>query len=148
MKSKKWDWLICTLLAAVLLIFVMELPNTAPQARVYPMVVLGGSYLMIAIALGGWAWAKKNKTMPEEESLGKKRTVRIVIYCIAILAYIILIDKLGFIVSTVVFGIFSLIYMQNKNKIVIVVLPIVVTAVLYYVFTNFLFVTLPSGILI
>lgn len=147
MKSKKWDWLICLVLAGLLMVFVLDLPNTAPQARIYPMVVLGGSYLMIFLAFISWVMAKRKGKIETGESMEVKRVIYIAVYCLSILVYIILIEKLGFIVSTIAFGIYSLTYMKNKNKIVILVLPIVVTIVLYYVFSNFLFVTLPSGIL-
>ena len=148
MKSKKWDWLICLVLACLLMIFVLDLPNTVPQARVYPMFVLSGSYLMIFLALVSWFRAKKNRKIDAEKSMDIKRVIYIAVYCLAILMYIFLIDKLGFIISTILFGIYSLVYMKNKNKIVILILPIVVTVVLYYMFANFLFVTLPSGVLI
>lgn len=147
MKIKKWDWLICLVVAAALMLFVFDLPGTAPQARIYPMVVLGGSYLMLLIIFISWAIAKKKGKIAQTESMEVKRVIYIAGYCVSILAYIFLIEKVGFIVSTIVFGIFSLIYMKNKNKIVIVILPVALTFILYYVFANFLFVTLPSGIL-
>ena len=147
MKSKKWDWLICLVTAVLLMAFVLDLPNTVEQARVYPMVVLGGSYLMILLTLAGWFRAKKAGAFKDEKGMEKKRAAYITVYCLAILLYIFLIDKLGFIISTILFGVYSLIYMKNKNKIVIIVLPIVVTFVLYYIFANFLFVRLPAGIL-
>ena len=37
--------------------------------------------------------------------------------------------------------------MKNKNKIVIIVLPIVTALLMYFLFKNFLFVRLPKGIL-
>ncbi len=147
MKSKKWDLLICIVLAAVLMVFVLDLPNTNPMARVYPMVVLGGSYLMILITIVNWFIARKKGQIEDGEKMDLKRVGYILIYCVSILLYIMLIEKIGFIVSTIAFGIYSLIYLKNKNKILVVLLPVVVTAVLYYIFTNFLFVTLPSGIL-
>lgn len=147
MKSKKWDWLICLVVAALLLLFVFELPDTAEQARVYPMVVLGGSYLMILLTLFGWFRAKKAGKFNDVVSMEKKRVVYITVYCLAILLYIMLIEKLGFVISTILFGIYSLIYMKNKNKLVIIILPIVVAIFLQFIFKNFLFVRLPAGIL-
>lgn len=146
MKSKKWDWLICLGVACILMVFVIDLPNTAPQARVYPVVVLGGSYLMILLALANWFKARKNGEIETNNSMDTRRVIYIAVYCLAVFLYIFLIDKLGFIISTILFGIYSLVYMKNKNKIVILILPIAATAILYYVFANFLFVTLPSGI--
>lgn len=147
MKSRKWDPLICLVLAAALMVFVLELKNTNPMARVYPEVILICSYVMIALTLVQWFinWKKGNIDM--SSMLPKKRVIYILIYCAAMLVYILLIDKLGFIPSTIVFGIYSLVYMKCKNKIVIVVLPIVTALLMYFIFSNFLFVTLPLGIL-
>ena len=147
MKSKKWDWLICIVLAAVLMLFVLELSDTAAAARIYPAVVLGGSYLMIILTLFGWFKAKKAGAFDNVVSMETKRVVYIVVYCLAILLYIFLIEKLGFIISTILFGVYSLVYMKNKNKLVIIILPIVVAFVLQFVFKNFLFVRLPAGFL-
>lgn len=147
MKSRKWDPLICLVLAAVLLIFVFELKNTNPMARVYPMVILICSYVMIALTLIQWVvnWKKGNIDMGS--ILPKNRLVYILVYCAVALLYIFLIDKLGYIPSTILFGIFSLVYMKCKNKVVIIVLPIVATFLMYFIFSNFLFVTLPQGLL-
>lgn len=147
MRVKKWDIVICIIIGLLLLPFVFDLRNTVPMARVYPMVVLGGSYLLLAILIIRWIIAKKKAEPLAEDEIGLKRNVYIVVYCAAILLYIFLIEKLGFMVSTVAFGIYSLLYMKNKSKLVVILLPIIVTVVLYFIFTNFLMVTLPSGIL-
>lgn len=147
MRVKKWDIVICVVIGLFLLPFAIDLQNTVPVARVYPMVVLGGSYLLLAILIIRWIIAKKKAEPLPENEIDFKRNVYIVIYCAAILMYIFLIEKLGFMVSTVAFGIYSLVYMKNKSKLVVILMPIIVTVVLYFIFTNFLMVTLPSGIL-
>ena len=147
MKSRKWDPLICLVLAAVLMIFVLELKNTNPMARVYPAVILSCCYLMIALTLIQWFINWKKGNVDTSGGIPKNRVVYIVVYCLVSLVYIILIDKLGYIPSTILFGIFSLMYMKCKNKVVIIVLPIVATFLMYFIFSNFLFVTLPQGIL-
>ena len=53
--------------------------------------------------------------------------------------------KIGYIASTVVFMIASLMYLKLKNKIVMIALSIIMTIILYFVFTNFLTVILPRG---
>lgn len=82
------------------------------------------------------------------EGMDKKRMVYIAVYCAAILVYILLIERLGYVVSTILFGVYSLIYLKNKNKILIVIIPVAAAVILYFLFSRFLFVTLPSGILI
>lgn len=148
MKMKKWDLLICLGLAAILLIFVFELPNTNAAARVYPMIMLIASYFLMAVICVQWIRNKKAGKIDMAEGMDKKRMVYIAVYCAAILVYILLIERLGYVVSTILFGVYSLIYLKNKNKILIVIIPVAAAVILYFLFSRFLFVTLPSGILI
>ncbi len=147
MKPKKWDGLILICVAAFLLIFVFDMKNTAEKARTYPMVLMIAAYALIIVGLIIWFKAYRNGEFKNVEGLPPKRIAYMAVYCAAILLYIFLIDKLGYLVSTALFGIYSLIYMKNKNKIVIIVLPIVTALLMYFLFKNFLFVRLPKGIL-
>ena len=147
---KNPDIIICTVLAAVLSIFVLELGNIAPVARIYPIFVLAGSYIMIAVVLfSSIIRTKKQPTRNNEAepSLTGRKIARISIYCAAILAYIILIDLMGYIASTVVFGLFSLVFLCNKNKSVLILLPAAFAVLMYFVFDKFLYVRLPDGLI-
>lgn len=62
-----------------------------------------------------------------------------------IIVYLFLMGKIGYIASTVLFMVASLIYLKLKNRIVLAVLSVVLTIILYFVFTNFLTVILPRG---
>lgn len=147
MKPKKWDGLILICVAAFLLIFAFDMPNTAEQARTYPMVLLIVAYILIAYGLVRWFIAFRRGDFKDEVGLPPKRVVYMAVYIGAILLYIFLLDKLGYVLSTFLFGVYSLIYMKNKNKIVIIVLPLVTALLMYFLFKNFLFVRLPQGIL-
>ena len=65
------------------------------------------------------------------------------------LVYIVCIQKIGFIVSSIVFqyGLNFYFKVHEKSKIVAAVLPLIVVGVLYFVFHNLLHVILPKGIL-
>ena len=148
MKTKKWpDILICLALIAVLLVFVFQLPGINPMARSYPIVVITGSFVMIAIILAQSLFPKKVTEGPPsgDPPLSKNTAIRIVIYCAAIFIYIMLMDKIGYIISTILFGVYSLIFMKNKNKVVLIALPVIFALLMYFVFLKFLFVTLPTG---
>ena len=153
MLVKKWDIIICLVLSAVLGIFAFELRDITPIARIYPLCVIIGSYIMIAIIFwqsirGAKKSAAQAAKQVAEAPMGKKAVARIVIYCAAILVYILMIEVVGYIVSTIAFALFSLLFQQNRNKIVIIVLPFVLALVMYYIFSQFLYVTLPLGSLI
>ncbi len=147
MKSRKWDPLICLGLAAFLLIFVSQLGKTKPLARVYPTVIIICGYLMIGLTMIQWFINWKKGNISVGEALSKNRTLYIIVYAAVMLVYLLLIEKIGYIPMTIAFGIFSLIYLKCKNRIVIIVLPIVTTFLMYLIFTHFLFVTLPPGLL-
>lgn len=68
----------------------------------------------------------------------------------ATLLYVICIQKIGFVVSSIVYIFVMNIYYQvpKVSRIAAYVIPFAITGILYYVFTNLLHVVLPSGILI
>lgn len=147
MKSKKWDPLICLVLCCILLVFVSQLKNTKPMARVYPQVIIIFSFLMIVLTLIQWFLNWKKGNIEEGKKIALPRVLYIIIYCASILIYLCLMETVGFIPMTIIFGVFSLVYLKCKSKAVIIILPIVVTFIMYFIFSNFLFVTLPPGLL-
>jgi putative tricarboxylic transport membrane protein len=148
---KNPDIVICIVLAAILAVFALDLGNIAPMARIYPAVVIAGSYvLIVAVLVQSIIRAKKPPVTSgsTEPPLTGKGMVRISIYCVAILAYIILIDLLGYIASTIVFGLFSLIFMGNRSRMVVIVLPAAFAVLMFFIFDKFLYVRLPDGFIV
>jgi hypothetical protein len=159
MKIKKWDIVICACLGLALSVFVFELRDITPIARIYPAFVLTGSYIMIAIVIIRALVCGRKKTSPGETPRGEKlkpaspenpalekgAIPRIMSYCAAILAYILLIEPLGYILSTIAFAVFSLVFLRNKNKITLVALPVIFALAMYFIFSWFLYVRLPAG---
>ena len=147
MKPHKRDLVICAVLSVALFVFVLELRDITPVARIYPIFVIAGSYIMILIVVvQSFFRARKPvgaapPVPPEEQT----ETVRIIVYSLGILAYIVLMDKLGYFLSSVVFMVFSLVYQKNRSRTLIIILPIVFTLVLFFIFSRFLYVTLPVG---
>lgn len=88
---------------------------------------------------------------PEQADLGlfKKENLRVWVTMAIVLVYIICIKQIGFIVSSIVFQFISNTYYKvyEKHKVLYVVLPFIVVAVLYFVFHNLLHVNLPAGLL-
>ena len=148
MKSLKWDLLICAFLVVMLAIFMIELRDITPVARIYPISVMVGSLVMICIVAAQAVYRSKHSITREPENaapLEKTAVLRILTYGLAILAYIVLMDLAGYFISSILFIFFSLVYQKNKNKIVTLVLPFAFTIFLYVVFSQFLYVTLPTG---
>jgi hypothetical protein len=148
---KNPDAIICAVLAAILAVFALDLGNIAPIARIYPAVVIGGSYVLITVVfVQSIIRAKKQpaRSKSAEPPLTGKCVARISIYCAAILAYIILIDLVGYIASTIAFGLFSLTFIGNKSRMVLIVLPVAFAVSIFFIFENFLYVRLPDGFIV
>lgn len=107
------------------------------------MVLLIVSYIMTIYLL--ISSMLKMKTQDKQETQVVEQAKIIIPYCLMIIVYLLLMNKIGYIASTVVFMIASLLYLKLKNKVVMIVLSVVLTVVLYFVFTNFLTVILPRG---
>lgn len=88
---------------------------------------------------------------PEQANLGlfKRENLRVWLTMGIVLVYIICIKQIGFIVSSIVFqfGLNTYYKVHEKHKVLYVILPFIVVAVLYYVFHHLLHVNLPKGLL-
>ena len=87
----------------------------------------------------------KNRMLSVPRYASIEQAKIIVPYCLMIVVYLFLMNKIGYIASTVVFMLASLIYLKLKNKVLMVILTVALTVVVYFVFTNFLTVILPRG---
>lgn len=135
------------IIAVVVLIFLATLFAQVPQipdiSRGYPLGLLVIATVMTLFLLVRNLLRLKGDEEVETKVVEQAKTI--VPYCLMIIAYIWLLNKLGYIISTVVFMIASLLFLKLKNKVLMIVLAVVMTLVLYYIFTNFLVVVLPKG---
>lgn len=143
MKKSFPDMIISIVLLAFLTSLAVQVPSIPDVSRGYPMVLLIVSYIMTIYLLV--SSVVKMKTQDKQETQVVEQVKIILPYCLMIAVYLVLMNKIGYIASTVVFMIASLIYLKLKNKVVMVVLSILMTIALYFVFTNFLAVILPRG---
>ncbi len=143
MKKSFPDMIISIVLLAFLTSLAVQVPAIPAVSKGYPLVLLIVSYIMTIYLLV--TSMLKMKTQDKQETQVAEQVKIIIPYCLMIVVYLLLMNKIGYIASTVVFMIASLLYLKLKNKVVMVVLSIVMTVVLYFVFTNFLTVILPRG---
>lgn len=134
---------ISIVLLAFLTSLAVQVPSIPAVSKGYPVFLLVVSYAMTIYLL--LKSVVKMKTEEKQKTEAAAQAKIIVPYCLMIAVYLFLMSKIGYIASTVVFMVASLIYLRLKNKVVMVVLSIIMTIVLYYVFTNFLTVILPRG---
>ncbi|MCD8083714.1 MAG: tripartite tricarboxylate transporter TctB family protein [Clostridiales bacterium] len=143
----------CIFIAISVLFFVMSLSFPAGSngavgpgyfPRIMCVIVIFLSVLELIIS--------RNEVIPEElakVTLFQKENLRVWITMAITLIYIICIKQIGFIVSSIVFMLGTNLYFKvpEKSKVLTVVLPFIVVAVLYFIFHNLLHVNLPKGIL-
>ena len=122
----------------------VQVPEIPAVSRSYPLVLLIISYIMtIYLLVSSMYKMKKEENQPTQVV---EQAKIIIPYCLMIAVYLFLMGKIGYIASTVVFMISSLLYLKLKNKILMIALSVVLTVILYFVFTNFLTVILPRGV--
>ena len=143
MKKSFPDMIISIVVLAFLTSLAVQVPEIPDVSRGYPLVLLLISYAMTIILL--ISSMVKMKTENKQETQVAEQAKIIIPYCLMIAGYLFLMGKIGYILSTVVFMIASLLYLKLKNKILMIALSVVLTVILYFVFTNFLTVILPRG---
>ena len=121
----------------------VQIPEIPPVSKGYPLVLLIISYIMTIYLLVSSVYKMKKEDNQPTQVVEQAKII--VPYCLMIAVYLFLMGKIGYIASTVVFMISSLLYLKLKNKILMIVLSVVLTIILYFVFTNFLTVILPRG---
>ena len=143
MKKSFADMIIGIVLLAFLTSLAVQVPAIPEVSRGYPLVLLIISYVMTIWLLV--TSVLKQKKEEKQETQVVEQVKIIVPYCLMITVYLVMMSKIGYIASTVLFMIASLIYLKLKNKVVLAVLSVLLTIILYFVFTNFLTVILPQG---
>ena len=143
MKKSFADMIIGIVLLAFLTSLAAQVPAIPEVSRGYPLALLVISYLMTGFLLVSSIVKLKKEEKQKTQVLEQVKII--VPYCLMIIVYLFLMGKIGYIASTVLFMVASLIYLKLKNRIVLAVLSVVLTIILYFVFTNFLTVILPRG---
>lgn len=80
-----------------------------------------------------------------EEKATSKELIRLVTILIVTFIYLYIIRIAGFITSTLLFSILYLVMLREKRPLVLVVAPVSLVAVIWFVFTRLLVVPLPRG---
>lgn len=143
MKKSLPDIVISIVLLGFLTSMAVQIPAIPDVSKGYPMVLIIIAYIMTIIMLLSNVVKIRTQEKEKTEVLGQVKII--VPYCLMIVVYLFLMNKIGYIASTAIFMIASLFYLKLKNKVVMIILSVVLTVILYYVFTNFLAVILPRG---
>jgi putative tricarboxylic transport membrane protein len=75
-----------------------------------------------------------------------RRRKKIALCSVCLLAYIILTPWIGFILSTILFILTFVLALEEKRKLVLIISPLLITAVIIVVFAKFITIPLPRGV--
>ncbi|TFJ93262.1 tripartite tricarboxylate transporter TctB family protein [Lentibacillus salicampi] len=106
-------------------------------------------YLLIALAVGLFFTGKSDadEDKKEESTTSKSETPALLAVTAMVLAYILLLEVLGFVIVTVLFVFFCSWFLGYKKFKVNATVSILFPVILYYIFNYLLQIRLPAGIL-
>lgn len=144
MKKSFPDILIALALIVFISAFAFQIGTVPADARMYPFIIMILSYILAFVLLIKNILAFTKEEKAETGDL-KKQIITVVTYIIMITGYLLLINFMGYILATILFILVSLLYLKLKSKLLLIGLAVIMTVVIYYVFTRFLSVQLPRG---
>lgn len=122
-----------------------------PGPGVWPLAIAGMSGLVaIATTLEALKLQPGEVTDTEKMTPGETRQDRRRFwgYIVGLLVYVVLIPFVGMVVSTLAFLTGLIVYLGATSWVRAIVISVISTAILWYVFQNFFLVRLPTGFLI
>ncbi|MGB4408502.1 MAG: tripartite tricarboxylate transporter TctB family protein [Sphaerochaeta sp.] len=138
--------------AIVVLIFSSAIPVSASQpltlgTPTFPRILSYGILFLSAILIFTNLHEARNEKQEDRKRFFEPGHLKIVGSGLAIiLGSVIVMYFLGFIIAMIIMNIAFLKYFKVKNKIVLVLEPILVPLIIYIIFQNVLNIPLPSGI--
>lgn len=145
MKKSLNDILICIGVFAFLGVFVAQLGSISADAKGYPTFLIICSAILTGALLIKSIKNYRKEEACESSSNFKQLVMLVICYTLLFAAYIFLLDKIGYIISTLLFVVVSLLFLKVRNIPLLILLPVGLTFSMYFLFTKFLMVTLPSG---
>jgi len=152
--------LVATLILFFVIIYYLDissLKDSQDKLLVNPVIWL----VIILYPIIIWQeWKEKRKRdMKHEETLETHEvdeddetsvtlSKKVFLFMISTLLYLILINYVGFIISTILFMPSLMLILGTKSKKIVIILPIITTVVLYFLFNNLLGIPLPEGVLL
>ncbi len=147
MKRSTSDALICLGVYAVLAVFLMQYSAIPASAQSYPLFMIVATTIVNTVLFISALYKGRSEASIDAEQRAKflGRVKMVVIYCVMIGLYIVLIEKISYIASSVIFMLASLLFLRVRSKPMLALLPVAMTLGVYFIFTRLLSVSLPIG---
>lgn len=125
---------------------IQTMEKSAVNAQTLPRIAIGGMFLFaVGLLLEGLFSKEKKELVINAEafrSAAFKKELRSIVYCLFLVAYCLIIQPLGFVVSTVLLVLAVMIY-YGARKWYYYAIPLAMVGIVYYVFRVLLHVSLP-----
>ena len=143
------NWIVAVALAcfgvtAVIAAFPLDFwPTRFGPGEGFLPVVLGVALAVLCLGIAITDWRNKDESETEERSFNLTKPVKATL---AFIVYIICFGYLGFVVSTAIFMIIYLLWVEVRSVRLSLIVSLSVTVVTYVIFVEFLGVDLPLGV--
>lgn len=117
--------------------------KASPQ--MWPRGILVLLILTSLLLIGKILFSKSLEIIKVEEIKPKIKWGSMLGGVLILLLYIFLMKYLGYIISTLLFTLFAMILLGNRNKFQLFSVPLLITAFIFLVFTHGMFIPLPKG---
>ena len=125
---------------------IQTMEEEAVKAQTLPRNAIGGMFLFAVGLLLEGLFAKEKKelviTAASFHSAAFKKELRSIVYCLFLVIYCLIIQPLGFVVSTVLLVLAVMLY-YGARKWYYYAIPLAMVGIVYYVFRVLLHVSLP-----
>ena len=125
---------------------IQTMEKGAVNAQTLPRIAIGGMFLFaVGLLLEGLFAKEKQELVITGDSFRSesfKKEMRSILYCLFLVAYCLIIQPLGFVVSTVLLVLAVMIY-YGARKWYYYAIPLAMVGIVYYVFRVLLHVSLP-----
>lgn len=125
---------------------IQTMEKSLVNAQTLPRIAIGGMFLFAVGLLLEGVFAKEKQelviTADSFRSESFKKELRSILYCLFLVAYCLIIQPLGFVVSTVLLVLAVMIY-YGARKWYYYAIPLAMVGIVYYVFRVLLHVSLP-----
>jgi len=133
------------ILEVVLYIASKDIPESSAA---YPKTLIIAAFILTCAFMSRCMVRIRKEGIKKEKQTGESGTMLQVIISMAIcMIYVIAMTYLGFVISTLVFTVGIMFYLGMRNIWALILTPVGVTVFGYLVFTNLLYIYLPTGVI-
>lgn len=135
------------LVAVGYLIIAYQIPASDYTIVKPSMIPVGLGWLLIALAIALFFAKDTEEEKAKQRKLKKNEVIDLIVMFVFLIVYAFLLEKLGFVITTFAFIFGCSLYLGYKKWLSLTLVSVLFPVILYYVFTQFLNISLPQGIM-